>query len=450
MRITAVSIENFKRVRDVRITPDADRTLILLGGKNRQGKSSTLDALTAAFGGKRAQPSDPVRHGAEEATIRVELDGGALVIHRVIQEDGECKLEVRDAYGPLKAPQQELDKLIGARFLDPHAFLRLAAKEQRAQLMRLIPDAKRIDELDAKRERAFTRRKEVGRDLKKAEGELARLDPVEVGTPIDVAAITAQRDKIVAVEREAEQLAGKEQAAKREAEGISARIGQYQDELASKRRQLEQLQREIAELDAVIETTDARLAAQDKVVSEAAAAKANAFDALKNLAPLRAEIDGQLAKADAHNRTVYAAEAHAKRRTEAEQTVAALSKETDEITKLLGVIDERKAAILQAAKLPVEGLSVDDEGVTLNDVPFSQASGAEQFRVALALAIAASPGLDDIWIRDGALLDEEHLELVEAHAKANSKRVWIERVGTNDPGVIEIRDGKVAADIKAA
>jgi hypothetical protein len=112
-----------------------------------------------------------------------------------------------------------------------------------------------------------------------------------------------------------------------------------------------------------------------------------------------------------------------KRRAEADETVGKLAKERDDLTKVIETIDARKAEILGAAKLPVDGLSIDDEGITLNSVPFAQASGAERLRVALGLAIAASPELGDVWIRDGALLDEESLELVAKHAAAAKKRV---------------------------
>jgi ATPase subunit of ABC transporter with duplicated ATPase domains len=142
---------------------------------------------------------------------------------------------------------------------------------------------------------------------------------------------------------------------------------------------------------------------------------------------------------------VIEAEAHMKRRAEADETVGKLAKERDDLTKVITTIDARKAEILGAAKLPVDGLSIDDEGITLNSVPFAQASGAERLRVALGLAIAASPELGDVWIRDGALLDEESLELVAKHAAAAKKRVWVERVGTKDPGAIVIHDGEVVS-----
>src|SRR4051794_31211538 len=122
MFITALEITDYKRVRKVAITPEADRHLILIGGKNRARKSSTLDAITAAFGGAKSIAADPVRHGAGEAAIYVELDGGRLTIDRVVHPDGKTTLEVRDSEGTVRRPQEVLDKLVGARFLDPLAF----------------------------------------------------------------------------------------------------------------------------------------------------------------------------------------------------------------------------------------------------------------------------------------------------------------------------------------
>lgn len=443
MRITAVHIENFKRIQDVAITPGADRTIILLGGRNRQGKSSTLDALTAAFGGKKTLPADPVRHGAEQAEIRVELDGGELSIRRVIQPDGESVIEVRDRLGAVKSPQAVLDKLIGARFLDPLAFLSLNAKDQRAELMRVIGEAERIAVLDGKRDRAFTKRTEVGRDLKKADGELARLPAVDVGTPIDVAELTHAKATIAAEERERDRLA----SALAQAETLA--VVERADFEATQQK-IARIERELAELRAQVPNKQAAAEQRDHDVATAKEKLAAADRRLADTASERARIDADLARADAHNRSVFQAEAQNKRRAEALATVTELKAEVENITKFLGVIDERKAELLAAAKLPVEGLGVDGEGVTLGGVPLAQASGAERFRVALALAIAASPGLDDVWVRDAALLDDEMLALVKEQADQLGKCVWLERVGTSDPGVIVISDGKVVAESEAA
>lgn len=444
--ITAVKVENYKNVRDIAITPSADAHLIVIGGKNKQGKSSLLDALSAAFGGAKQVAGDPVRHGEKEAAIFVELDGGKLTIDRVIAPDGTTTLEVRDEEGAVRKPQDLLNKLLGARMLDPLGFLGLPAKEQRAALMKVIPDAARIEELDTKRRRAFDRRTELGRDLTKAEGEFARLPEVtEIPAAIDVAALAggltaraAQASKLSEVKAElakAEQRAGdalaKHNDAAAKVADIEAQVRALADKLLAARGDL------VTAMTAIETTTHEESAAKEKAELFIGAWSEGQAE--------RDRIDADLARADAVNRTAHEATSAAWRREQAAAAIVKLKSDTADCTKALTTIDERKAAILEAAALPVAGLAITDDGITLAGVPFAQASGAEKFRVALALACAASPGLSDVWIRDAALLDDESLALVEKHAIETGRRVWIERVGTKDPGVIVISDGQVAS-----
>lgn len=436
MRISSVSISSFKRVDQVRISPDADRTIVLLGGKNRAGKSSTLDALTAAFGGKSAVPPDPVRHGADEAEIVVELDGGALTVRRVIQADGETALEVRDQLGKVRAPQAVLDKLVGARFLDPLQFLGMSPKDQRAQLMRVIGEAERIAELDAKRDRAFSRRTEVGRDLTRAQAELDRL-PADAGDVAEVPlyVLLARRDAAVqaraAVDRQQDLMIGAErrvEAVTAQLEAVTNRIAQLEAELVQARalQQTHQTQLEARK-------EEARAATQAVGAARAAAPPAEAI----------AAIDRQITEATTRNREAAERRAAAARRAQVVLEVEQLGAEREKLTSVLAAIDERKAAILATAPLPVEGLGLAADHITLGGVPLAQASSAERFRVALALAMAASPGLDDVWIRDAAVLDDDAVAAVAELAERAGKRVWLERVGTRDAGAIVISEGRV-------
>lgn len=439
-RIAAVEIDEYRRLHHVRIEPEADRALILIGGANANGKTSLLDALTVAFGGKRTLPADPVHHGAEQAKIRVRLaDGseGDIEIRRVIKPDGETVLEVRDQHGPMKSPQAVLDRLIGARFLDPLAFLRLPPKEQRAALMRVIPGAARIEQIDEVRERAFRQRTEVGRDLTKAEGELARLPPARaIPEPIDVAALNEEAARFAALQRTGDGLGNVVHQAE-------VKLGASRDSRAKCAAQVVALERELAEARAALEGWDRAVAAESGALDEARGKLAGAGAVWKASEPRRVQVDADLKRAGEHNRAVYAAEAEAKRRREVETTVSQLRAQTEELTGKIAAHDRDKAEILAEAMLPVDGLSIGGQGLELGGVPFEQASDAERWRVALAIAAAASPDLDDVWIRDGALLDEQSLAVVERHAEATGRRVWVERVGTRDPGVIEIRDGRV-------
>jgi len=201
MLITCVHVENFKRIHEIKISPDADRELLVIGGNNANGKTSLLDALRAAFGGKNALPEDPVRHGAESALIVVQLDSG-IRITRSIGKDGDSKLEVRDELGAVKSPQAVLDKLVaGGRFLDPLAFLAMKPAEQRTELLRLVDREGKVAALDVHRERVFSRRTEVGRDHKRALAQLEAAPPAAPSEPIDVSALVKQLDEIAQGER---------------------------------------------------------------------------------------------------------------------------------------------------------------------------------------------------------------------------------------------------------
>lgn len=438
MLITLAHVRNYKRVRDVVIRPEADCHLLLLGGSNTAGKTSVLDAIDVAIGGKHAQARDPVHHGADRSEIVVEFDGGALTVRRTINPDGETMLEVRGKDGAVKSPQALLDRLLGQRFLDPLQFLRLDAKEQRAALLRLIDGEGKLADLEQRRERIFEKRTEVGRDLKKAEGELARLPPSSApGESIDVAALSAERGELADMQR-----AG---------DGVGSKLAQLETlllvdraDLQAARQRVEKLERELAEARAVIPKKEESLAAREADVA-ATRTKLNAvLSEWKDAAPRRERLDADLARADAHNRGVFAAEAGNKRRVDAQAVVDDLGKLRDRQTKMLADIDAQKAAFLEAASLPVPGLGVEAAGITLGGVPFSQASGAERLRVAVALAFAASSELGDVLVRDAALLDDDSLRIVGEFAEAAGRRLWLERVGDRDPEVIVIKDGMVA------
>jgi hypothetical protein len=82
--------------------------------------------------------------------------------------------------------------------------------------------------------------------------------------------------------------------------------------------------------------------------------------------------------------------------------------------------------------------------VLLNGIPFKQASGAEQLRASLAMAIALNPALRVIRIADGSLLDSEGLQLVAEMATKHDCQVWIEVVSDGDGFGFMIEDGEVA------
>ena len=64
MKISALELENVKRVKAVALQP-TENGLTVIGGRNGQGKTSVLDAIAWALGGKRKQRSEERRVGKE-------------------------------------------------------------------------------------------------------------------------------------------------------------------------------------------------------------------------------------------------------------------------------------------------------------------------------------------------------------------------------------------------
>jgi hypothetical protein len=111
------------------------------------------------------------------------------------------------------------------------------------------------------------------------------------------------------------------------------------------------------------------------------------------------------------------------------------------------LIDSRKKALrvkVAASTFPVKGLAFEGRSVIFNDLPFEQASDAERLKVSLQIAMALSPKLRVIRVREGARLDEKNLALVADMAETNDMQLWIERVQPGSGGSILIEDGSIA------
>src|SRR5262245_48332437 len=94
MKIVQLTDENVKKLKVVDITPTKD--FIQITGKNGSGKTSVLDSIWWALGGKDGIQNKPIRDGAEKARIRLNL--GELVVERRFTAAG-TSLTVENAEG---------------------------------------------------------------------------------------------------------------------------------------------------------------------------------------------------------------------------------------------------------------------------------------------------------------------------------------------------------------
>ena len=108
-----------------------------------------------------------------------------------------------------------------------------------------------------------------------------------------------------------------------------------------------------------------------------------------------------------------------------------------------------KAAI-EDAGLPVQNLGLEHGRVTLDGLPFSQASDADQLRASIAIAMRGHADLRVIRVRDASLLDEDSMALLETMAIDADYQVWMERVDSSGEVGIVLEDGHVKGQEVAA
>lgn len=402
MSIVKLTSTNFKRIKAVEISPDKDGNLVIISGKNGQGKSSVLDSITAALGGTSIKTTPrPIRDGETKAEIVLETED--LVVTRKFTPSGST-LTVKSPDGAIYPKgQAKLDELVGKLSLDPLAFTQLDEKKQLAQLLDLVDLPFNVSELDAERKALFDQRAELGRQGK-AIGEVA----VDSNLPAE--------------ETSASQII----SAIRMAQDQAANIGDAEHGVAFAKNKVDELAAKIAQLTTELEGWTLAITQHQAEL-----------DAMEQPADV-STLEEQLAGVEETNAMIRANNAA----KEQEARKKELRASYESLTEQINAIDKRKADGLAKAQFPVDGLGFDADGVTYQGVPFKQASTAEQIRVSLGMAMALSPKLKIVRIADGSMLDSDNLALVEQMATEKGFQVWLEIVEGGQG--FEIVDGELA------
>lgn len=462
MKIIQLTAENVKKLKVVDITPQGPLVQVT-SRKNGQGKTSVLDSIWWALGGEKNIQDVPIRKGAENGRIRLNL--GDLIVERRFLASGSSPITVRNAAGaapgtPDKklpaygSPQDILNALIGRLSFDPLAFARMKPKEQYEALKSIAELDVDLEALKAQNDADFKRRTDINRDAKAKRAQAAayvipadtpaqRIDETEILNNIQAAG-----EHNASIEtRKARREQAQRDANDKKAEGVRLRnrSAQMREQTAARiadlQRQIERLKVDgeaaAKELDEQASATLAVSGDLEKKIDEAPALPAPIV-----VTELRAELDA----AKVTNANVARREQRDRTAAEAE----ALEKQADELTERMKAREQQKVDAIKAAKMPVNGLGFGDGFVTYNGLPFDQSSDAEQLRVSAEIAMNENPKLRVIRIRDGSLLDDDNLAILAKMAADRDYQIWVEQVDRSGKIGIVMEDGEVVADNQQA
>jgi len=427
MKIISLQVENIKKLVAIEIKPDG--ALVEITGKNGQGKTSVLDSIWWALTGTKHIQTTPIRKG--QNTARIRLDLREIIVTRVFRKTkkGEdvTAITVENAQGAqFQSPQTILDALLGELSFDPLAFARMDARGQFDALRKFVPevDFEAIDQLN---KGDYDKRTDINR-----QADTARKAAMTIILPSDLPAKPINEsglvDKLAA--------AGKHNA---DIETRKANRIKFQADMDARRIARDKFEDDARRLRAEADELHKKYVEAEKELD----AMAHKF---RSAPPLPDPIDVSVICAQIEQaRTINAQFGAKDRRDELIRSAETLEKESENLTHFMKIREEKKRDAIAAAKLPINGISFGDGTILINDVPFDQASDAEQLRVSIAIAMALNPKLRVIRVRDGSLLDEDSMKMVAKMAKDEDYQVWVETVSSDGRVGFTLEDGMLKA-----
>ena len=407
-KIINLKAENIMRLKAVEITPDVH--LNIIAGNNAQGKTSVLDSIVIAMGGKKSKTELPLRKGAETGKIRCELDD--YIVTRTFTEKGDY-LKVENKEGAtFNSPQGILDKITGTLTFDPLEFTNMDSKKQLETLKQLV--GLDFGEMELKKKELFDERTILNREIKSLDNQINAIqyEPSQYKEEISVSDLMKElkeqresNDKYRLQLNNANKWESAIDGYEREIIDLKAKIQEIEDSIESAKRQRKEI------LDAL--------------------ELLHLYDTSK--------IEEQIQNAESINENLR----KIKQKRELETRLKEKADIVKNLTKEIAGIDEEKERMLKEAKFPVPGLSFDEDGVLFEGIPFGQCSSAMQLLVSASMGIVTNPKFKVLLIRDGNRMDKEHLEILRNIAIENDYQIWLERVGEDEKCAIIIEDGMV-------
>lgn len=399
-KVTGAEMLDFQRIEVAKIAPS--NHLIVFAGQNAQGKSSGLNAIEAALCGHSSRDNPrPIREGADKSEIIIALDNGLTAVRRYTPSGTTLTVKSEDGgkYG-----QAKLSGLIGSLGMDVSQFTSLGEREQLETLLRLVDLPFEPAELDADIAKARESRRDVNRRTKELEAQAIQY----AGHPADLPPVELSVADLVQQQQTGYQLQQKHQTA------------------------------ETAIRDWFVE---AELLRSKLAHAEAQHAAALELQAQLADVPDLDKIQHQIEKAEEINAAVRRKESGDRITAEAEKSKA----DGTALDNRIKALEASKVDGLAKAKMPVDGLTFDAEGLLYNGIPFSRASDAEKILVSVAMMIALKPELRSLIVRNGNNLDAGHLEKLRAMAEAHDFQIFIEIVAEHGNFEYTFIDGNLAA-----
>mgnify|MGYP003124536477 FL=1 len=415
--------------------------LFHIGGANGQGKTSSIKGLLMALCGRSGMdyPKPALREGEDEGWIKVKLSGSEQLheqdhleveLHFERRDDGSVRESFRviDSTGEeAPEPRTLLKRLYETRAFDPLQFDRMSKAERRRVLMDVV--GLDLSAFESKRKEIYDERTSVNAESKRRSSVLKERNLHE-----DLPDQPISTDSLLQELRDAEESNLKSDVLEREVAELQLSIGHTTSAI-------EDIEQEIA---AKKEFLAAKKAVLKKMKSNSTAIKKK----IKEL-PSVVSLEGirkKISEAGAVNRKIAENESYLVEKNE----VRSLADVAAALTQDLKDLDAQQDKMLQEAEWPIEGMSVDSEGVLLDGLPFESACLSRRISASVNVGMSLNPELRLLVCEDGSSLDMDTLKQIEEELKEKDYTMLVEVVTRTqqdeDMCAVVIKEGRVVKD----
>lgn len=416
VKIVSLELENVKRVSLVRLAPSANG-LTVIGGDNRQGKTSVLDGIVYALGGEKYRPSNLKRDGAlADPRIRIALSNGMIV-----ERKGKSSaLKVSDPSGR-RSGQALLNDFVEELALNLPKFLAMRDDEKAEVLLQTLGIGKELEALDRKEQAAYDKRHAFGVlvDQKtKYAREMPEYHDVP-DAPISAAELIRKSQDILSRNAERDRMR-RNLASLQQGERVAGA-------------ELERLRKEL-------DAAQVRYAKAAQAVIDASAEPISENEST-------AELEAQIGDIDTINAKVRANSDKDKALADADDH----KRQLDQLSEQLEAVRAERRALLDKAEMPLGELTIgkNDKGrpiLLFNNQPWDCMSGMERIRASVAIVRKLKPECGFVLVDALESFDLDQLREFDRYLEECGLQAIATRVSRGEECSIVIEDGVAVQD----